>query len=118
MKKDKLEHLNRKITKAFHRKYGKLVLGHGNTNANIMLIGEAPGRQEEEQGRPFIGRSGKLLDKALVNAGVDRKRIYITNVVKCRTIDLNKLYNKYYTKIKATNRKCKDDKKRNSRKSL
>jgi DNA polymerase len=49
-----------------------------------MLIGEAPGREEDLQGRPFVGRSGKLLDGILKEAGLERDRLFITSVVKCR----------------------------------
>ncbi|TDI96949.1 MAG: hypothetical protein E2O29_01570 [Deltaproteobacteria bacterium] len=58
--------------------------GHGNEKSDIMLIGEAPGKDEIIQGIPFIGESGKLLTKYLKEAGIDRKNIYITNSVKCR----------------------------------
>lgn len=49
-----------------------------------MLIGEAPGAQEDLQGRPFVGRAGAVLDRALSQAGLQRDRLFITNVVKCR----------------------------------
>lgn len=61
-----------------------IVFGEGNPNAKLILVGEAPGREEDKQGRPFVGRSGKLLDKVLAKAGIDRSEVYITNVVKCR----------------------------------
>ena len=57
------------------------VMGSGNPNANIMLIGEAPGAEEDEQGIPFVGRSGKLLIKALSSIGILRENVYITNTV-------------------------------------
>ena len=53
-------------------------------DAQLMIIGEAPGKDEDEQGIPFIGRSGKLLTKILTSLGIDRKEIFITNSVKCR----------------------------------
>ncbi len=84
MKKDKLAHLNRKITKAFQKKYGKIVLGYGKIDAQIMLIAEAPGRQEEIHGRPFVGRAGKVLDQALAKAKISRNDVYISNTVKFR----------------------------------
>ncbi len=62
----------------------RIVFGSGNPDAKLMLIGEAPGREEDEQGEPFVGRSGKLLTTALANAGIDRSEIFITNIVKCR----------------------------------
>jgi len=64
----------------------KIIKGEGPKNAKIMLIGEAGGEMEEKLGRPFVGRAGKFLDKELVKFGFDRKKIYITNVVKERCI--------------------------------
>lgn len=62
----------------------QIVFGEGNPNANILFIGEAPGREEDLQGRPFVGRSGKLLDKVIQLVGSSRQDVYITNVVKIR----------------------------------
>lgn len=62
----------------------KLVFGHGDINAKIVFVGEAPGQEEEKQGKPFVGRAGMLLDKALADAGINRGDVYITNVVKFR----------------------------------
>lgn len=61
-----------------------LVPGEGAVDADVVLVGEAPGRQEDEQGRPFCGRAGQLLDDALREAGLPRSLVYITNVVKAR----------------------------------
>jgi DNA polymerase len=61
-----------------------LVFADGNPNARIMLIGEAPGRDEDEQGVPFVGRSGQLLDRMLKAIGLDRNSVYITNVIAWR----------------------------------
>ena len=58
------------------------VFGAGNSSAEIMLIGEQPGDQEDLQGKPFVGPAGRLLDSSLAAAGVDRKKVYVTNVVK------------------------------------
>lgn len=63
---------------------GKLVFGSGNTEAKILLIGEGPGRQEDLQGLPFVGQAGKLLDKLLILAGLERKKVFITNIVHHR----------------------------------
>ena len=60
------------------------VPGEGNPNARIMLIGEAPGHNEDQQGRPFIGNSGKFLNELIGKAGLQREDVFITNVVKCR----------------------------------
>jgi DNA polymerase len=61
-----------------------LVFADGNPKARIMLIGEAPGREEDEQGVPFVGRSGQLLDRMLAAIGLDRTSVYITNVIAWR----------------------------------
>jgi DNA polymerase len=58
------------------------VFGEGSANAEIMLVGEQPGDQEDLAGKPFVGPAGRLLDKALEEAGIDRKLAYVTNVVK------------------------------------
>jgi DNA polymerase len=58
------------------------VFGEGSPNAQIMLVGEQPGDQEDLTGKPFVGPAGRLLDKALEEAGIDRKLAYVTNVVK------------------------------------
>lgn len=60
------------------------VIGEGNPDADIMLIGEAPGREEAQSGRPFVGRAGRVLDSLLRSIGVDREDVYTTNVVKDR----------------------------------
>ena len=62
----------------------RAVPGEGPGNARIMLVGEAPGHDEDISGRPFIGRGGKLLSEALEAVGSSRKEAFITNVVKCR----------------------------------
>lgn len=62
-----------------------VIFGEGNRNAAIMIIGEGPGRDEDLQGRPFVGRSGQLLDKILEACGFTReKHVFISNIVKCR----------------------------------
>ena len=61
-----------------------MVPGEGDPNAAIMIVGEAPGASEDKQGRPFVGRAGKLLDELLAEAGLERDQVYITNVVKAR----------------------------------
>ena len=60
------------------------VVGEGPVPSEIMLVGEAPGYYEDLEGRPFVGRAGRELDKLLELAGLDRGEVYITNVVKCR----------------------------------
>ena len=61
-----------------------VVVGVGNENAEVMFIGEGPGENEDLQGEPFVGRAGKLLDKMLASIGLDREKVYIANIVKCR----------------------------------
>ena len=61
------------------------VLGAGVPNSGIVIVGEAPGKNEDEQGKPFVGRSGQLLDQMLEAVGLSRnKNVFITNIVKCR----------------------------------
>jgi uracil-DNA glycosylase len=62
----------------------KIVYGEGDPNAEIMIVGEAPGQKEDELGRPFVGRSGQLLTQTLRSLGLQRSDVFITNVVKCR----------------------------------
>lgn len=61
-----------------------LVFGVGNRNSKVLFIGEGPGEQEDLRGEPFVGRAGKLLDDMMAMIGLDRTRIYIANIVKCR----------------------------------
>ena len=65
----------------------KLVVYDGNLNAKVMLIGEAPGRDEDQQGIPFVGRAGQLLNKMLLAINLQREEVYITNVVNWRPPD-------------------------------
>ena len=58
------------------------VFGEGSANARVMLVGEQPGDKEDLQGRPFVGPAGAVLDKALASAGIDRKDVFVTNIVK------------------------------------
>ncbi len=62
----------------------RAVPGEGPGNAEILLIGEAPGRDEDHAGRPFVGRAGSILDRCLEEAGIERGQVFITNAVKCR----------------------------------
>jgi len=61
-----------------------VVVGKGNSNADILFIGEAPGAKEDEQGLPFVGASGKNLDKLLAKVGLSLDDIYVANILKCR----------------------------------
>lgn len=61
-----------------------LVFGEGDPDARMMIVGEAPGEDEDVLGRPFVGRAGQLLDKILASVGIEREAVYITNMVKYR----------------------------------
>lgn len=62
----------------------KVVFGEGSPEAKLMFIGEAPGEEEDNQGRPFVGKAGKLLDQLIERIGLRRENVYICNVLKCR----------------------------------
>ncbi len=62
----------------------RVVLGVGNPGARLMFVGEAPGKQEDLQGEPFVGQAGKLFDRLLEGIGLERREVFITNVVACR----------------------------------
>src|SRR5215213_11269500 len=67
------------------KKFGEdSVFGEGSLGSRLAIVGEAPGEQEVEEGRPFVGNAGKLLDKLLEEAGIDRSKVYVTNTVKVR----------------------------------
>ena len=67
-----------------HHSRKNAVPGEGPSDADILFIGEGPGFHENEQGRPFVGAAGRFLEELLVNIGMSREQVYITNVVKCR----------------------------------
>jgi uracil-DNA glycosylase len=67
-----------------HRGRTKIVFGDGNPNADLVFVGEGPGRDEDAQGLPFVGRAGKLLTQMIEAMGLQRQDVYICNVVKCR----------------------------------
>lgn len=83
-----LQKLNDQILKcekcALSKTRINVVPGGGSASADIMFIGEGPGKNEDEQGVPFVGAAGKMLDKLIGSIGLTREDIYITNVVKCR----------------------------------
>jgi DNA polymerase len=72
------------ITPELAEQAQRLVIGDGNLNADIVFIGEAPGKKEDEQGIPFVGAAGKFLNLMLEEAGMVRNDVYITNIVKYR----------------------------------
>lgn len=67
-----------------HEGRNTVVFGEGNPNADVMVVGEAPGQEEDRTGRPFVGQGGKLLDLLLLTAGFPRASVYICNTLKCR----------------------------------
>jgi len=81
----KLEDKIRKCTLCpLHLNRNNAVPGEGSYNAEIMIIGEAPGEEEDRQGRPFVGKAGKILNEILEENNIEREKVFITNIVKCR----------------------------------
>jgi DNA polymerase len=85
---DSLEKISEEVTGCplckLARTRKNAVPGEGQLSAKIMFVGEAPGKSEDEKGRPFVGAAGKILDEMLAKAGIPRSQVFITNVVKCR----------------------------------
>ena len=83
-----LDQLQRFMEKCHHCPLGEtrtnLVFGAGNPHADVVFVGEAPGRQEDLQGVPFVGRAGQLLDRILESVDIERDSVYICNILKCR----------------------------------
>lgn len=69
---------------SLHQTRTQTVFGVGNKNARLMIIGEAPGFYEDQQGEPFVGRAGQLLTEMIKTIGFDRSQVYIANILKCR----------------------------------
>jgi DNA polymerase len=69
---------------ALHQARTNAVPGHGSHNARLMLVGEAPGREEDGAGLPFVGRAGRILDQALRDSGLERSKVFVTSILKCR----------------------------------
>ena len=85
---DRLEQLICDCTKCrLHKGRNKFVFGTGNPNADVLVIGEGPGAEEDKQGLPFVGRAGKLLTDMLKAIKFEREEVYIGNIVKCRPPD-------------------------------
>lgn len=86
-----LDQLNSKIARCYkcflHKGRTQAVPGAGNPNADIMFIGEAPGKSEDEKGEPFVGAAGKFLNELLESIDLKREDVYIANTVKCRPPD-------------------------------
>lgn len=89
-KQKKVEKLHKEIRRckkcSLWKTRTNAVPGEGNVNAKILFLGEAPGGIEDKTGRPFVGQAGKLLDKLLKKNRINRKRVFITSVVKCRPV--------------------------------
>jgi uracil-DNA glycosylase len=79
-----LERLAAERPPALHELSERLVFGEGDPDADVMIVGEAPGEEEDRCGRPFVGRAGQLLDRILASVDIDRDDVYITNMVKYR----------------------------------
>ena len=88
---DSLAQIDREVSNCtecpLHQNRSRAVPGEGPENAEVMLIGEAPGFNEDKQGRPFVGAAGQFLDKLLASANLKREDVYITNTVKCRPLN-------------------------------
>ncbi len=80
----KADILSKNICPDLAKQATQLVFGSGNPNAEVVFIGEAPGKNEDQKGEPFVGASGKFLDEMLASVNLSRKDIYITNIVKYR----------------------------------
>lgn len=80
----KIKIIENKITPELAKNATNMVFGEGDVDSKLVLIGEAPGKKEDESGRPFVGASGKLLDEMLEKNDLKRKDVYITNIVKYR----------------------------------
>ena len=87
-KKDKLDQIKNKVLEckkcSLHKTRNNLVFGEGIFNPNIMFIGEAPGKNEDKIGRPFVGRAGRIFDEMLGSIELKRENVYISNIIKCR----------------------------------
>ncbi len=85
---EKLSRINSELTGCtrcrLHSGRTNLVFGEGSAKSGLVFVGEGPGFDEDRQGRPFVGRAGKLLDKMILAIGFEREEVYICNVVKCR----------------------------------
>lgn len=81
---EKLREIMRKVPIPLRDTALNMVFGVGNPEADVLFLGEAPGSEEDKQGMPFVGQSGQLLDKILATVGLDREKVYITNILPWR----------------------------------
>ena len=79
-----MDHVELVKSTEIYKNCTNIVVGKGNDNADILFVGEAPGRNEDEQGLPFVGAAGKNLDKLLEKVGLSLNEVYVTNILKCR----------------------------------
>lgn len=90
---ERLEHLRGKALQcracSLAERRTNVVFGEGDCTSPLVLVGEGPGEQEDHTGRPFVGRAGQLLDRAIQEAGLAREQVYICNTLKCRACDWN-----------------------------
>ncbi|MEW6070134.1 MAG: uracil-DNA glycosylase, partial [Candidatus Thermoplasmatota archaeon] len=88
MAKEKFQRLVQEIIKCnkcrLSKTRTKAVVGEGSKNAELLFVGEAPGRNEDLEGRPFVGSAGKFLNQLINQLELERKEVYIANIVKCR----------------------------------
>ncbi len=105
---EKISELAKKASKCticdLSRTRTNVVFGEGNPNALMVIIGEGPGQEEDRTGRPFVGRSGQLLDACLAENGITRKHVFICNIVRCRACNIegSKIINRPPTPQEAT----------------
>lgn len=87
-KMDKMDQIKNKVLECkkcnLHKTRNNPVFGEGIFNANVMFIGEAPGKNEDKLGRPFVGRAGRIFDEMLGSIELKRENVYISNIIKCR----------------------------------
>ena len=85
---DTLDEINEEVKKCTKcdlcRSRTNTVFADGNIDAEVMFIGEGPGADEDKEGIPFVGKAGKLMNQAFIGIGIDRNKVYIANIVKCR----------------------------------
>ena len=81
---EEAEHIRLVKETEIYKNCTNIVIGKGNEKADILFVGEAPGRKEDEQGEPFVGAAGKNLDKLLDKVGLSLQDVYVANILKCR----------------------------------
>ena len=82
------EHVRRCQACGLYRTRTKAVPGEGDASSGLMIVGEGPGENEDLQGRPFVGKAGEMLDRIIAAAEIERAKLFITNVIKCRACEM------------------------------